>query len=268
MVRCRHWWLLSAVVLVIPASAHASIVSFDFNTLSDGASNSAVQTYMRNVLTNFSAGSVSVSGAVGEANYNGDNHVVGPTSGQSVSSETLGTSDGGVHHNGGLDTFLVNSTSTDRITMTFTNPIYVVSFDYEIFPDQTCQSSQCNPTNWPDFTFAGNGAVQFHTQGIVPGQQGTDLHSPFSGANSNELAPQFLGTSGLWFFINGITKLEFIDWPRQIGIDNLRLGNNPCDIPGRCGPVIPEPSSLLLMGSGLLGGAIRSRRKRAYADLS
>jgi hypothetical protein len=99
--------------------------------------------------------------------------------------------------------------------------------------------------NWPDFSFRADGDLVFRTFGIMPGEQGTFAHSPASGPNHNELAPQFLGTSGTWHFPNGVTQLEFIDWPRTIGIDNLVLGVGIQQI--------PEPASGLLLGAGLVG---------------
>ena len=244
-----------AVVLVMVGASSAQALMFDFDPLTDGASNSSIQTYMNNLLSaQHPGGSVTVTGAVGEKDYTGDNHVVGPVSGQTVTSETLGTSNGGVHHNGALDTFLVNPSTTDRITMLFNFPIYEVSFDYEIFPDATTPDwHNSNPANasWPDFTFKADNATVFYTDGLAPGAGGTLSHSPFSGPVANELAPQFLGQSGTWTFANGVTKLEFVDWPVRIGIDNLRLTDwRP----------VPEPSSLVLVGLGGLAAVIRRRR--------
>lgn len=49
-------------------------------------------------------------------------------------------------------------------------------------------------------------------------------------------------------FPQGVTKLEFYDWPEQIGLDNLTINQ------------VPEPGTMLLFGIGLAG--ICSRRKR------
>lgn len=232
---------------VAAPSASAGLISFDFNGLADGDGNSTVQTYLNGILAiAHPGGAVTVSGSQAENNYTGEGYVVGPVSGSFVNPETLGTSDWGVHHSGPLDTFLVNQSAFDRITMTFSFPIYSASFDYEIFPDGTCPQSSpsCQPVtaNWPDFTFAAGSTVQFRTLSVVPGTFGTFPHSPNSGIVLNELAPQFLGLSGNWDFPSGVTTLEFIDWPRMIGMDNLRLTD-----------VVPEPASVFLMGSGFLG---------------
>jgi hypothetical protein len=45
-----------------------------------------------------------------------------------------------------------------------------------------------------------------------------------------------------------VTQLEFVDWPRMIGIDNLRI----LDTPGTL-ETVPEPASLTLLGCGLAG---------------
>jgi len=240
---------LAVVLLLAGPSAHAFLITFDFNALSDGASNSSVQTYMRNLITATpgapAGATVTVTGAVAEKNYTGDNHVVGPVSGSTVTAETLGTSDGGVHHNGALDAFIINNSSSTTITMTFNFAIHSLMFDYEIFPDGTCPTSPC-PGNWPDFTFKADGVLQFQTLGILPGTLGTYPHSPNSGAVTNEPAPQFLGKTAYLLFPNGVTKLEFIDWPRTIGIDNLTVDP----------PTVPAPGSLVLMLVGLLGVAL------------
>ena len=256
--------LFAGILMAGASSAQAATISFDFNSLSDGASNSSVQTYMRNILlAPHGANAVTVTGARGEKDYTGDGHVVGPTYNHP---ETLGSSDGSVHHNGGLDTFLVNKDGVTTIAMTFTFPIYSVSFDYEIFPDGTCPTGGSCGANWPDFTFEANDVGKFTTLGVTPGTPATYsatwLHSPASGAVNNELAPQFLGLSGTWNFASGVTKLEFIDWPRKIGIDNLSI----CDRPYPPQPSVPEPASIFLLGSGMAGMfGLSTRRRREQA---
>jgi hypothetical protein len=209
---------------------------------------------MRNIITTGMPGeSVTVTGSKAEQNYNGDNHVVGPIVSGVVKSETLGTTDLGVHHNGGFDTFLINQTSVTKITMEFTFPIYSLSFDYEIFPNSSCAKAS-NCSSWPDFTFEADDQVIFQTLGIVPPLLGF-ANSPFSGTSKNELAPQFLGQSGQLVFADGVTKLEFIDWPVLIGIDNLVLQTTFDEPP----PEVPVPATLLLFGTGLLAAAMAGR---------
>ena len=259
MKRILGIWVFLAVLMGWPHPAHG--ILFDFDTLADDQSNGVVQTYMRNILKAInSSWSVTVSGSKSEKGYNGDNYAVGPVNGSSVHSETLGTSNHGVHHDG-LDTFLLNHGS-DRITLQFNFPIYNISFDYEIFPDATTpnwHNSNPSDSHWPDFTLKADGTVQFHTTGIAPGASGTLPHSPHSGAVNNELAPQFLGQSGFWVFPGGVTKLEFVDWPVAVGIDDFELNGQ---------PPVPEPTSLLLFGAGLLSMLrFRARRGRlSYAN--
>src|SRR5579863_3317743 len=74
--------------------ADATTISFDFNSLANGANNSSVQNYMNGVL---GAGrTVAVTGSQASNNYTGDGHVVGPGSGSI--SLSLGTSDATTPH--------------------------------------------------------------------------------------------------------------------------------------------------------------------------
>ena len=75
--------------------------------------------------------------------------------------------------------------------------------------------------------------------------------STSSPEKTHENDPQCTGTMDFTF--NGALTnptLYFIDWPDTIGITNIDWG-------------VPEPGSLALLGSGLLGfGLIRRRRRR------
>jgi hypothetical protein len=234
---------VGAVVLFTSPSLKADSVLFDFNSLANGAVNGSVQSYMNGKLA---AGSVVVMGAQASNSYTGDGHVVGP-GGVSL---TLATSDGGIPHTNPPDTFIDNVSTSTEISMVFSGlKIYGVSFDYEVFPDGTCATGSNCGLNWPDFTFKADGTLVFNTPGVMPGTPGAPyLHSPASGSGT-EKAPQFLGQSGTWTFPNGVTKLEFVDWPATIGIDNLQITTT-----------TPEPATMTLLGVGMLGLARMRRR--------
>ncbi len=272
------FWKIFVLVLSILGlpglnyTANADSITFDFNSLSDGSSNASIQSYMQTILNNNGLGTVVVSGAVAERNYTGDDHVVGGTFGGQYYSNTLGTSDGATGpligqrtpgQSGYYETFIVNnnfgSNNSDRITITLTLPVGYqldsVSFDFEIFPNAACPgdagTGHCNPI--PDFTFAADGTVKL-TQLASKPASGSGDNSPLSGS---EKAWQFIGVSGL-INVNdsdNVTKLEFIDWPAIVGIDNLTLNyHRP---PERQSEPVPEPMSVFLLGVGLI--ALRKR---------
>jgi hypothetical protein len=225
-------------------------VTFNFNALSEGQGNGAVQSYLNSVWTGSGmSGTITVSGALAAASYNGENHVVGPVIGGSVVSLTLGTSDGGVYHGGAADTFIVNSGS-DRITMTFPQRIFQVGFDYEIFPNGNVPDVRnTNPANFPDFTFIADGNQVFRTVSNMPGTNGILSFAPLDETSSVEVAPQFLGGSGLISLPGGATTIEFVDWPVMVGIDNLNVGLGT----GIAADVVPEPPTAILFGVVGLG---------------
>jgi hypothetical protein len=243
------------LTLAVAATARAATIDINFNTLAEGASNSSVQTYMNGVISSVIPGaSVMVSGSKASKSYNGDNHVISGTSTSNVS-RTLGTTDYGVDHGAPNDTFLMTTTSSTEIVMTFTNlSIYSVSFDYEIFPDATCPNGTLGcGTNWPDFKFQTNLTATpiFTTLGVTPVDPND--RSP---ASNSERAPQYLGQSGT-VIVDGATTLRFIDWPVAIGIDNLRLTTTTVTQVG----TVPEPATMSLLGAGLAALYLRKRRK-------
>jgi PEP-CTERM motif len=253
-------------------SAQAGSITFDFGSLANGASDAQIQSLMNSSLP--AGDSVTVTGAVASNSYNADGHVVGPLVNGFYTSYTLADLDPSGH-----GTFIQNnsegSPASNEITMTFTGlTISGVSFDFEIFPDDTCPSlSNCggqgNP-NLPDLTLVANGSHQvIQYGGVVPGQPGSYntsyTHSPASGQFSNELAPQLLGSSGTLSLPAGTTELEFQDWPATIAINNLVISP-----PGNS---VPEPGTMTLLASGLIClGLVRRRRtcsrrrSRAPAD--
>lgn len=238
------------LALSAPRAAAAPIV-FDFNSLSPGANSATIQSYMSGLFGAASgfAATTSVTGAYVERNYTGDDHVVGPLVNGSVRPHTLGTTDGGVEHPG-RDSFLANALPNDRITITFPVPVYAVSFDYQLFPDDKERA---------DISFAADGTLIFYLRGVKPGTNGTFLHSPDSLRRGlpKEESIQLLGTySGV--FPQGVRKLEFIDWPERIGIDNLSVDPSAPLAPAP----VPEPVTAATWAAGLLGLLVSARRLR------
>ena len=263
MIHKKSVCLVAAIMAGTLSSASATIYNFNFDGSNsfNNANNAAVQTYMQSVMLG-----VTVTGALGLTNnqYTGDGYVVGPVSVTPATATplTLGNTTGRVPNSlllsaPAIDGYIVNSGS-DRITMMLPKPILDISFDYEIFPDGTCPrlntgtSITCGPnnSNRPDFNFLANGNLVFTTLGNVPSLPNL-LHSPHSGPTINELAPQYLSGTVTYSFANGVTKLEFVDWPQRIGIDNLSLST------------VPEPATVALIGIGLAGLGF-SRRQRKH----
>jgi hypothetical protein len=229
----------------------AGPITFDFNSLGNNANNTAVGNYAQGVVSAaMPGGTVTVSGALAVTNYLADGHVVGPVSNGVVNSVTLHNTDG---------TFLINDSGHgfNSITFTFSFPVYAVSFDFEIFPDGSGEQP-------PDFTFQADGTTVFHTVGVAPGTEGTFPNSPFSGPSAAEQSAQLLGSFSTDFGSAGKTTLSFIDWPPEIGIDNLTV--DPFVAPNST-PVVPEPAGLLVWAL-CLGGvtvAVAARRRRSPA---
>ena len=230
--------ITAAALLLSATGVGATPITFTFADVPDGGSNSAIQTSMQNVLnSNHTGATVTAAGALASTTYNGEGYVVGPVSGNTVTSYTLATLDG---------VFLYNNQPSDRITLNFSKAVYSVKFDYEIFPDGSGST--------PDFEFAANGNTVFAAVAGAPGSgqaySSTYTHSPNSGPSAVETNHQYIGSySGT--FSQGVTKLEFIDWPQRIGIAKLTVDFQPT----------PEPSSIALLGCTMLSFlGVRVRR--------
>jgi hypothetical protein len=218
--------------------------------------------------------------------------------GSTVRPLTLGTSDGwnelGDPIRSGpnnYDTFIRNTPqgagiNGDRFTMIFSGvTIDQVSFDWQIFPDANCQRLPPSPANscgallpdgihyaeQPDFKLYAdydNDGVNDSDElvwrfwGLTPGSIGgtpyTESLLTDNGNNNLERTPQLIG-SGTWLLNGPVSRLDFVDWPATIGIDNLTI----TDIPPPPPPVpqVPEPGTLFLLGTGLLGLGAKLRRK-------
>lgn len=251
-----------------------------------------IQTYMDGLLTNFHSGwSVTVLGAMVTGGYGAYNHTThnyaqGNNTGYTADGNVLcaNTSSGCTSNtlaailgmpvvatNGQLQVDSTgksvtvpagadpNSVGDDAISMAFGGGVKVTSltFSFEIFPDASCANGH-GTCSVPDFNFLmkdGNGNVieNVPVNAVFPGTSGLDCpteatRSPAQGTNAT--ADQCIGTMSFSFAAVTNPTLEFIDWPDTIGITNIDWG-------------VPEPGSLALLGSGLLGfGLIRRRRRR------
>ena len=213
-------------------------------------------------------------GAVVDKTYNGEGYAVGPSNGSgSYKSETLGDTDGATSNSSftyaqlssTYDSFLANTTDgssqiSNEIVMKFSGFAIngTVSFDYEVFPDGTGQTPDIqfqagNNSNGVD-SFVNTFGVNGVQNGVAPGGgNGTNMHSANSGS-ANETNKQYIGHwSGS---LSNVNELDFIDWPATIGIDNLQITfNTPT-------PPVPEPSSMILLGTAAAGALLMARRKR------
>jgi hypothetical protein len=256
----KHLLLSSAaamVVLTVASPAFPGTITLDFGSLVSTATDAQIQSYIDGLLP--AGDSVVVTGAAGSCNTNGngcpyqaDGHIVGPLSGNTVTSYTLTNKDGGSFIGTGGD-FVVGG--ANQITMTFSGPDFTgsnalrnIAFDFEIFPDNSCTSltgNNCGGNGNPDTpdlkVSAGSTLIATYLAG-TPTSPGY-VHSPNSGVTLDETAPQEIGSANL-SLPGGTTELTFADWPAGIAIDNLVLTTG-----------VPEPGTMPLLGAFLTLGA-------------
>lgn len=257
-----------AVLLVVSGSmAQAGTMTFSFSGLTDGSSDSAVQTAIQNTVG--SAATVTVTGAEGGLSYNGDGHTVGAGTGSTsynLANYNIQTSS---LYNGSTSysqPFIMNNQGSgyNSIEIQFTKPagqqgtMYItgISFDFEIFPD--ANNPQGNP---PGFSFGTNtNSDVYSAAGIEPGTTGTYAaswkHSPASGSSSTETYPQLIGYYSNTNLGTGVTTLYFNDWPAEIGVNDITINTY----------MTPEPASYSLVlagiGSFLTYRGLRRRKAR------
>ena len=258
------------LLLALPAAAAPVTFNFDSITLSGSQGNGLGATADSTAIGNnmsatlgMPAGTVTVSGALATATYNGEDHVNG---------KTLGTSDNNVAHGAPNDTFIINDNfgiygpAANSFTMTFGGGFFLtsVAFDWEIFPDANCPAStnttDCGGSyhpldpNWPNIELMVNGSstVIWSALAAIPGSSPND--------------PQAIGTlSALDLTSYGpVTSLTFVDWPAEIGVDKLTI-TGAC-LPGTAANNCvlhqnPEPGSMPLIGIALAALAFAVRRR-------
>jgi PEP-CTERM motif len=236
---------VSAALVATPITTTTSFtgnILFNFNV--GTPANTTVQAYFNSVapglVTVVQSGNIGANWGNG---WNGDGHVVGPWLGYNPN----------ITPNISPNTnFLitVQNGATDTIQLLLSQPIYGISFNYEIFPNADDPDGTVPGSVPPDFTFnagsPGDVTTYLHAVGVLPP------------ASSNELAPQLFGSAS-FSFPNGVTELDFVDWPATIGIGGIIID---LDAPATS---TPEPGTLLLFAAVLGGAGFGANRRRMRA---
>lgn len=290
-----------ALITLAAMPGFGATFTFNFNSLSgynSGAMNQAtsiasqLQSQLQVVCPSCTVTATSGTGigAVIDKTYTADGYVVGPKSGSSVISETLGNTPGPtsgqnnpnvsgdvissnsqytysqLQTQGYTNQFLANTNDSDTNTNQLSEisfqfggmAITGASFNYEVFPDATGTQ--------PDLTFeAGNNTSGTDTQisqalGATPSltsADGSSVHSPKSGSSNSETHQQYIGNWSGTF--SSSSELDFVDWPATIGIDNLSITYS---VPGS---PVPEPRSVILLATVAAAISLVIRRKASRA---
>ena len=214
------------VAMAVTVPAAAIVIDFEGVTLTGGiGSNTAVQSYLDGV---FGSGFVKVYGTVADRAYDGDGHAnKDPSSGPRV---TLGTTDGATSptdythfHPGGHihskrrhgrgDQHRLGVALGTTNSCSFSNRRSILSRSIGRFSRRTCGTCT-GGANFPDFELwagAQGAANPLYTFG--PGAPNFPVTIP------NNFA-QGIGHFSTTFS-QGVTRLEFVDWPQRIGIDRF-----------------------------------------------
>jgi hypothetical protein len=275
-----------AVALGVAAPAAAAVYFFNFNNatldaaingsvttdgLSGAGGTSAINTYMQGILPG-----VTESGGIVTRGYTAD--------GFAIPNVTLSNSDGATGYSSPThgvqtppDDFLVNNnfpvlsgeSQSNSITIVIPAGVAIdsISFDYAIYPNGNCNPCSSSNSNFPSLvvqigttgnhTAYDNTTINALTTSVLDG-----LVTPFPSGGWDPQAIGFLQFTGLGITGASATVLTLIDWPPEIGMDNLCFN---CTLK----QTAPEPSPLPLAGLALaLLAVFRRKARRGAGPLS